>query len=381
MPWQTRDLMTLRREFIELALHEGANRRALCRHYGISPKTGYTLIARYQAEGDAALQNRSRRPLHSPDRTPPALEAAVVALRRLHPAWGGRKICRRLQDLGHEEVPAPSTITHILRRHGLLGQEEAPTSAPQRFEHAEPNALWQIDFKGYFETAAGRCHPLTLLDDHSRFNLILKACDRMDSVTVQAGLVEVFERYGLPVRINADNGAPWGTPSAHGRSLSELAIWLIRHGIRVSHSRPYHPQTNGKEERFHRSFKAEVLAGRSFENLERAQAAFDHWRTVYNCERPHEALGLDTPIRHYQPSKRLYHPALRPIEYGPNDQVVMVGWDGKVVFQGRRLRVSNALLRLPIAFRPVEMQDGVYDIFFCHHRLMRLNLHERDRLA
>ena len=374
MPWQTRDLMTLRREFVELALQEGANRRALCRRFGISPKTGYALLARYQAAGAAGLSDRSRRPLHSPGKTSETIEALVVALRRQHPSWGGRKICRRLQDLGHHPLPAPSTITHILHRHGLLieNADEAPLEG-QRFEHAEPNALWQIDFKGHFETAAGRCHPLTLLDDHSRFNLTLQACQRTDTPTVKACLAQVFERYGLPVRINADNGAPWGSPSSGGRSLSELSIWLIRHGIRISHSRPYHPQTNGKAERFHRSFKAELLAGRSFENLALAQVAFDRWRTVYNCERPHEALGLDTPVRRYRPSNRPYSASLAPIEYGPDDQVVVVGWDGKVMFKGRRLRVSNALHRLPVAFRPVGSEDGVYDLFFCHHHLERID--------
>lgn len=377
MPWQERNLMTLRREFVELALQQGANRRELCRRFGISPKTGYTLLARYAQEGASALQDRSRRPHHSPAQTEPALEAQVIALRQAHPAWGGRKISRRLQDLGLAEVPAPSTVTHILRRHGLLTPDEAASAAQgQRFEHAEPNALWQIDFKGHFETAAGRCHPLTLLDDHSRFNLTLSACARTDTPTVQAHLVAVFQRYGLPVRINADNGAPWGSPSASGQSLSELAIWLIRHGIRISHSRPYHPQTNGKEERFHRSLKAEVLAGRSFENLARVQAAFDRWRGVYNCERPHEALGLSTPITRYRPSARPYSATLAPIEYGPDDQVVRVGWDGKVVFKGHRLRVSSALLHLPIAFRPVAAQDGLYDLYFCHQRFMQLDLRD-----
>ncbi len=305
--------------------------------------------------------------------------ATVVALRERHPAWGGRKIHRRLQDLGHQDVPAPSTITHILRRHGLLiAQPAEPSPGSRRFEHAEPNALWQIDFKGHIATAAGRCHPLTLVDDHSRFNLLLHACARADGATVQACLSRVFERYGLPVRINADNGAPWGSPSSGGQSLSELAIWLIRHGVRVSHSRPRHPQTNGKGERFHRSLKAEVLAGRSFENLSHAQRAFDRWRKVYNCERPHEALDMGTPVSRYRPSKRVFRAALAPIEYGPDDHVAIVGWDGKLVFAGHRLRVSNALHRLPVAFRPVYECDGCYDLFFCHHRIMRVDLRELD---
>lgn len=382
MPWQTRDLMNLRREFIELALQDGSNHRELCRCYGISAKTGYALLKRYREEGWDSLKDRSRRPRASPLRTTAAMEAQVVELRRQHPAWGGRKIHRRLCDLGIADTPAPSTITHILHRHGLIfGPVDERTDHSQRFEHAEPNALWQIDFKGYFDTAAGRCHPLTLLDDHSRFNLALRACGKTDTSTVQGHLVTVFERYGLPVRINADNGAPWGSPRMHGDSLSDLAIWLVRQGIRLSHSRPYHPQTNGKDERFHRSLKAEVLAGRSFENLRRVQAAFDRWRDIYNCERPHEALGLATPIKRYRPSARAYQAQLPPIEYGPDDLVVRVGWNGEVRFQGRKLRVSNALVKLPIAFRPRGDRDGCFNVYFCHHRIMCFDLRDAESRA
>jgi transposase InsO family protein len=133
-----------------------------------------------------------------------------------------------------------------------------------------------------------------VLDDHSRFSLVLQACDNTRSDTVQAHLEATFRRYGLPARMNFDNGAPWGSPGQPGQ-VTGLGLWLIRLGIRISHSRPYHPQTNGKEERFHRSPKAEVLNGRSFDDLEHAQSAFDRWRRVYNHERPHEAIQMQTP--------------------------------------------------------------------------------------
>ena len=377
MPWTTRDLMNLRHEFIELATREGANRRELCRRFGISPKTGYALLARYAVEGEAALQDRSRRPLTSPTQTDATLEAAVLALRREHPAWGGRKISRRLSDLGHQNVPAPSTVTAILHRHHLITPEASEASTPwHRFEHAQPNELWQIDFKGHFETLTSRCHSLTLLDDHSRFNLTLSACARTDTPTVQQHLITVFRRYGLPLRINADNGTPWGCPSQPSNDITALRLWLIRLGVRVSHSRPYHPQTNGKEERFHRTLQAEVLTGRSFTDLAHVQTAFDHWRETYNHERPHEAIGLDTPIRRYRTSERFYPESLPEIEYGPDDQVVTVGWDGKVVFKGRRFRVSNALLKLPLAFRPAPGQEGLYHAYFCHQRIMEADFRQ-----
>lgn len=375
MAWQPKDLMDIKRDFVELALQEGCNRRELCRRFGISPKTGYALLARYAQEGVAAYVPRSRRPKGSPTRTSPEVEKAVTDLRTTHPAWGGRKIARRLTDLGMDKVPPASTITAILHRHGLITPAASLAAQHwQRFEHAQPNALWQIDFKGDFQTHQGRCYPLTLLDDHSRFNLALQACPSVAASSVQPHLTQVFQSYGLPLRINADNGAPWGSPRLAGHGLSELSVWLIRLGIRVSHSAPYHPQTNGKIERFHRSLKAEVLAGRSFVDLQQTQITFEHWRGVYNHERPHDALGLQTPAQRYQASPRSYPEALPPIEYPSQDTVAVVKWNGEVHFKGRQLKVSSALLKLPIAFRADAEHDGRYDVFFCHHRFMRLDL-------
>ena len=376
MPWQPRNLMDTKREFVELALQEGANRRELCRRFGISPKTGYALLNRYAQEGmSQACTPRSTRPLTSPTRSSPEFEQAVIELRREHPAWGGRKIARRLADKGIGGVPASSTVTNILHRHGLITPEASQAAEHwQRFEHEQPNALWQIDFKGDFGMAAARCYPLTLLDDQSRFNLALKACPSVGMDSVQPHLVQAFTRYGLPVRINADNGAPWGAPRQPGHGLSELGVWLIRLGIRISHSAPYHPQTNGKIERFHRSLKAELLAGRSFSDLNQAQAAFERWRSVYNHERPHDALDLLTPAKRYTISPRPYPQLLPPIEYEQNDTVVTVKHNGEANFQGHRLKVPNCLLKLPIAFRANPLNDGHFTVFFCHHPFMQLDL-------
>lgn len=375
MPWQPKDLMDIKRDFVQLALQQGANRRELCRRFGINPKAAYALLARHALEGDAAFIARSRKPHASPTRTSPEVEQAVTALRGQHPCWGGRKIARRLSELGLSDVPRPSTITAILHRHGLITPQASEAAQPwQRFEHEAPNALWQIDFKGDFATRQGRCYPLTLLDDHSRFNLALQACPSVATTSVQPHLAQVFERYGLPVRINADNGAPWGSPRLAGHGLSELSVWLIRLGIRVSHSAPYHPQTNGKIERFHRSLKTEVLAGRSFAGLPEAQGAFARWRGVYNHERPHDALGLRTPASRYRASPIGYRPALPAIDYPEADTVAVVKHNGEVHFKGHQLRVSSALLRLPIAFRADPGQDGCYDVYFCRQRFMRLDL-------
>jgi transposase InsO family protein len=382
MPWDTRDTMSLREEFVRLACNEDINRRELCRRFGISPKTGYKWLARYAEDDAQSLKDRSRRPLHSPSHTAAELEAAVIALREKHPAWGGRKISKRLKNLGYADAPAPSTVTSILHRHGLISEQASAQASPwQRFEHPEPNALWQIDFKGYFATPAGLCYPLTVLDDHSRFNLVLAACARTGVKSVQPVLTETFRRYGLPVRINGDNGAPWGSPREREHGITQLTVWLIRLGIRISHSALAHPQTNGKDERFHRSLKAEVLNGRSFSDLDHAQCAFDHWRQIYNHERPHDALGLATPIERYRPSPRTFPEQLPAIEYGPDDTVTNVTWNGEVRFKQRRLKAPKALLHLPIAFRPDPKEDGAYDVYFCHERFMRLNLRKSGESA
>lgn len=377
MVWMEKSKVSLRQEFVRLASQDGENKRELCRRFGISPKTGYKWLTRAGAKGPTAqaLADRSRRPHTSPARSPDAVERAVLALRREHPAWGGRKIARRLGDLGQAQL-APSTVTHILHRHGLIAPEASRASQPwQRFEHDVPNSLWQIDFKGHFATLAGRCHGLTLLDDHSRFSLLLSALPRTDTAPVQAQLIQAFERYGLPLRINADNGSPWGSPSAGGRSLSELAVWLIRLGVRVSFSAPYHPQTNGKLERFHRSLDVEVIAGRSFQDHASVQCAFDAWRQTYNCERPHEALQLAVPAQRYRVSALSYPQHLRDIEYPSGDTVLTVGWNGFIRFHGHRLRTSTALHRLPIGIRPHPEHDGVHDVYFCHQRFMQIDLH------
>ncbi len=130
-------------------------------------------------------------------------------------------------------------------------------------DRSNPNALWQMDFKGHFAMLKGRCHPLTILDDHSRFCLGLQACANETIETTQIHLTHIFRRYGLPLALLCDNGGPWGSGYPH-IELTKLTVWLIRLGIQVLHGRPAHPQTQGKDERFHRTLKAEVLQGTVF---------------------------------------------------------------------------------------------------------------------
>src|ERR1700730_12582175 len=317
MPWQEVSAVLLRAEFVALANQDRANLRALCRQFQISPPTAYKWLARFARDGPAGLVDRSRRPHHSPTRTSAEVEANVIALRDAHPTWGGRKVSARLEQRG-QVAPMASTVTEILRRHGRLESAERVPHAWRRFERAVPNQLWQMDFKGHVALAQGhgRVHPLTVLDDHSRYAIGLEACPDERGATIQARLRELFRRYGLPDQMLMDNGGAWGRTSAT-QAYTPFSIWLMRLGIRVSHGRPYHPQTQGKDERFHRTLKAEVLNGRSFSDLGECQSAFDRWRPIYNCERPHDALGLETPSTRYRPSVHSFPDELPVIDYWP----------------------------------------------------------------
>jgi transposase InsO family protein len=374
MPWEVKDTMTLRTDFVRQAATQAVAFTELCRQFKITRQTGYKWLARHKAEGVNGLADRSRRPHHSPARSAAHIEARIVELRRQH-GWGGRKIARRLYDLGETQIPAPATITEILRRHGLIDEQASRQRQHwQRFEHEHPNSLWQMDFKGDFQTLeSGRCSPLTVIDDHSRYNIVLSACSRTTTQVVQEALEQAFRSYGLPSRINTDNGAPWGSPSAPGQ-LTELAVWLIRLGIRVSYSRPYHPQTNGKDERFHRSLKAELLERHAFSTHEHVQQELDRWRQVYNTERPHEALGMATPITRYACSLRRMPERLPEPEYACGDEVLLVNSSGLVRFRGEKVKLSIALKGLHVAARPSDEEEGVIEFWFAHHRVEKLDL-------
>ncbi len=374
MPWQEVSTVSLRQEFVVLATADGANVRALCRRYGIAPKTGYKWIDRYRREGPPGLADRSRRPHRSPARTRPAIERAALAVRAAHPAWGGRKIRAVLRARGHPSLPSPSTLTAILRRYGQIAPAEAQKhTAWVRFEHDAPNRLWQMDFKGHFALRQGRCHALTVLDDHSRFAVGLQACGDQTGRTVQTRLTACFRRYGLPEAILVDNGSPWGSDREHPHT--PLTTWLLRLGVRVVHARPYHPQTQGKDERFHRTLKAEVLGTRVLRDLAQCQREFDRWRAVYNLQRPHEALAMAVPASRYRASPHAFPETLPPIEYGPQDIVRKVFVGGEISYRNRPFTVGKAFCGYPVALRPTQT-DGLLDVFFCHQKVAQINLRD-----
>jgi transposase InsO family protein len=373
MPFQECSRMSQREEFCRLALAPEANLSELCRGFGIGRTTGYKWLERYREHGPEGLADRSRRPHVSPGQTPAELEARVLAVRRDHPAWCGRKIHRVLKREGLVP-PAISTITEIVRRHGMLdGPRAGERRDWVRFEHAAPNDLWQMDFKGHFALEVGRCHPLTVLDDHSRYSLEIGACGDEATETVQERLVRVFRRYGLPWRMLTDNGPPWGTGGPARYTV--LTVWLLDLGIAVSHGRPYHPQTQGKDERFHRTLMAEVLDGRRFRDLNQIQAAFDAWREVYNTHRPHQAIELETPSKRYQVSPRRMPETIAPPDYEAEAETRMVQDTGWISFKGQKISCSKAFAGRRVALRATDT-DGLFDLCYRSHVLAQVDLRQ-----
>jgi transposase InsO family protein len=378
MPWKSGTIMDSRQEFVRLAETGDVSIAALCRRFGISRQTGHLYLRRHREAGETGLADRSRRPLSSPGRSNSEIEAQIVALRDTHPRWGGRKLARRLRDLGLADVPSPSTVTEVLRRHGRLDPVEALKHQPfQRFERSAPNELWQMDFKGHIAMGRGRCHPLTVLDDHCRYSLGLIACGDETRTTVQSHLTSLFRRYGLPGTMLSDNGSPWGGSGAEG--WTALEVWLMRVGVRLYHGRPRHPQTQGKEERFHRTLNVELLQANRFADLTACQTAFDRWRRIYNEERPHEALGMAVPASRYRASPIGFPEQLPEPEYHLTDHVRRMSRDGAVRFQGRRVKMSQAFAGLDVAFRATAL-DGVWRVYFMRFAIAEVDLHVSDTM-
>lgn len=361
MPWKERSIMMTRKEFVELALAPEANISKLSAQYGISRTCAYKWIDRYKDEGVVGLLNRKTTPHASPYRTAIQVEDAILEVRSAHPAWGARKIRAFLLSRGHAGLPAVSTITEILRRNGQLDpQESQKHKAFIRFERSQPNELWQLDCKGYFQGQAGKIFPLDLIDDHSRYCLCLRAQADIRRFTVQQVLTETFRTYGLPEAILCDNGSPWGDSQRF--PYTRLGVWLLRLGVQVLHGRPFHPQTQGKLERFHRTLELEAIRG--FPLLdEQWQAHFDRFRWDYNHNRPHEALGLEVPVSRYTPSPVSFPEVLSPVEFVDSRIVRKVYSPGFIHFQGREIRFSKGFLNQPVCLCP-STDDGCYDVFY-----------------
>jgi len=368
MSWNTKDSFTRRREFVELLTTGGVKMSELCRRFEVSRKTGYKWKQRFAQAGEIALLDRKARQVRRSNQTEATVETALLALRQEHPTWGPRKLRQRLQDLGlsPEPLPAVSTVGRLLKRAGCIDAAvSVQHQAWQRFCRAEPNELWQMDFKGHFALHSGRCHPLTVLDDCSRYLVGLQACANEQAATVQGRLHRIFQLYGLPECILCDNGPPW---AGSGPEHTVLTVWLLRLGVRVIHGRPFHPQTQGKDERFHRTLKADLLSRCDWRDLRVSQQRFDAYRRLYNHDRPHEALALKVPASHYRPSGRTMPSHLPVAEYASGELVRLVKSKGEITFRNRFFYVGRAFATLPVALRPTA-QDGLFRLCYASFTL------------
>jgi putative transposase len=368
MPWRKTEPMFEKVRFV-LAHQDGLfSMTELCERFTISRKTGYKWLARYEEGGLEGLKEQSRAPHTCPHRIAAAAEPAILEARRLHPTWGARKLLpwlARKQPELVEVLPSPTAAAALLSQHGLVERQRRrrkakhPGSTP--LQPDRPNEVWCADFKGQFTTQDGvLCYPLTVTDAHSRF---LLGCHGLLS-TQTAGAIPVFERlfqeYGLPRAIRTDNGVPFATGALSG--LSKLNIWWIKLGIQHQRIEPGHPEQNGRHERMHRTLKREATRNPE-RDLASQQGRFDRFRTEYNEERPHEALGQETPASLYTYSTRTYPERLPEPAYPGHLQRRWVSKAGNFRFhQGRQLFLSNALVHEWIGLEEVE--DGVWSIYF-----------------
>lgn len=377
MPWLETSPVEQRDRFIHD--HRGAlyTMVELCARYGISRKTGYKWLARFEEAGRRGLADRSRAPHHCPHRITSEMAAVICAARRQHPSWGPAKLLAWLQPRHPGlALPAISTAGDLLARRGLVKKRrrrrhsQHPGVVPPTT--TQPNDLWTADFKGHFRTRDGiYCYPLTIADQHTRY---LLACQGLLS-TKGHGVRPVFERlfreYGLPRAIRTDNGVPFATCGIHG--LSQLNVWWLRLGIQHQRILPASPHQNGAHERMHKTLKGEAIRPPRT-NLVAQQRAFNAFRQLYNQERPHEALRDRTPASLYRPSPREYTGTLPPVEYPGHFIVKRVTNAGTIRLKKRLLFIANALKQHPVGLE--EVDDGIWSIHFCHVLLGRID--ERD---
>lgn len=383
MSWNRTDPMHERHKLI-IEYQSGLySVRELADRYGISRKTAYKWIDRYQADGSAGLQEHSRAPKSCPHRTEAAIVQRIVQLRREHPSWGPRKL-RVLLERSDSEIrlPSASTIATILAQHGLIeprshrrrpGPLSQPVGRAGLLRADAANAVWCIDFKGEFRLGnRAYCYPLTLSDAYSRYVL---ACDALAGTThagTQRCLQRLFSEYGLPETIRSDNGVPFVSQSLGG--LSRLNLWWIKLGIVHQRIDPGAPQQNGRHERMHRTLKAETTRPPA-ESMRAQQERFACWREQFNHERPHEAIGYVPPAQLYQRSSRAYPERLASPQYAGHAEVRLVSSAGTIRWKSVPIFLSSVLAGEYVALE--EVDDGIWNVLFFDRLIGKLD--ERNR--
>jgi transposase InsO family protein len=380
MPWDEATRMDRRERFVSEFDSCQYTMTELCERYGISRKTGYVWVDRYAQEGLAGLRDRSRAPRSCPHGTAPEVSERLLELRRLHPTWGPRKLLAWLEKREPERSwPVASTVGGILKRHGLVEDRAArrrpwPPSVRPSVQAEAPNRVWTGDFKGQFRTGDGRlCYPLTVADGFSRFLLAVVGLDTVSEAQAWPVFERLFREYGLPEAIKTDNGSPFASICALAR-LSRLSVRWLKLGIRLERIEPGHPEQNGRHERMHRTLKQETARPPAADRGAQ-QERFDRFRSVYNEQRPHEALAQKTPAELYHSSGRPYPEKTPEPEYPGHFEVRWVRPNGGIKWQGEFLFLSQALSGERVGLE--ESDDGVWSVYFGLVLLARFDERER----
>jgi len=361
-----------------IRFQDGETMASLCREFGISRKTGYKILDRYEQSGVEGLCDRTRRPFRYANQLPEQVEAAIVAARREKPSWGARKIrerlLRRLPDA--VKVPACSTIHAVLDRHGLVSRPTRWRTRAQGTplsEGRKPNDLWCTDYKGEFQLADKRyCYPLTVTDHASRYLLLCEALQSNREDAAFMAFERLFKERGLPQAIRSDNGVPFASP--HGLfNLSKLSVWWLRLGISIERIRPGHPQQNGRHERMHLTLKQEATRPAG-QNFLQQQVKFDNFIQQFNQERPHEALAMQCPAEVYTASSRAYHGIPEP-HYPFHDKTVVVTSCGRLCLYRKKINLSKSLAGQAVGIK--EVDSGIWLVSFMQYDLGYIDLEEK----
>lgn len=368
MPWSSRCVMGLREEFVgRVRADDSVSFSALCREFGISRKTGYKYVKRYEAAGLAGLIDVPRTPKRSTLATSAEMAVEIVRLRRENPRWGPVKLrAALLRSNKADDVPSARTIDRVLER---AGEPRAPRGRKrvrvvreyETVEAAAPNDLWTIDFKGWWRTRDGmKVYPLTVRDQFSRYVLAIELLPRCTSAAVQAVLDDLFRRYGAPKAIRCDNGSPFACTSARG-GLSRLSAWWVSLAIRPLFGRPGQPQDNGGHERMHLDVRLD-LEDAPAADLPAQREEFVRWRHKFNHDRPHQALDNRVPADLYRPKVKRKPPTARLYTYPAEWVTRRVVNPGRISLDGRYISVSSSLNGYCVGLEP--QTPGVYRIWF-----------------
>jgi len=355
MPWKECHIMDERLRFVARLL-DGEKMAVLCEEFGISRKTGYKIYDRYKDCGVQGLTDRSRRPYRQANQLPAAVEQWIVRLKKEYPTWGAPKIRERLRDRCRDvRCPAISTVHAVLDRHGLVTRRRRRRHRPEGTplsQPVQPNDLWCADYKGEFMLADRRyCYPLTVTDFASRYLLTCEALTTTAELYAFTVFERTFKEFGLPRAIRTDNGVPFSSPNAlYG--LSKLSVWWLRLGVQIERITPGHPQQNGRHERMHLTLKQDTTKPAAA-NLLQQQGRFDAFITLYNRQRPHQALDMQVPAARYTPSSRPYH-GLQDLDYPFHDWTATVTNCGRICYKGRKINLSHVFAGQNVGVRQVS---------------------------